>query len=103
MLYDEALTLQTCKLRHSFPTHMQITSPNPLNPPADGSLARDDVTLAVIEAEVSLQLTDTLTGQAVHTEVSSVTDALCLPRPLVHLTLCKLIAGLELAGVCLVT
>lgn len=81
---------------------MQITSHNP-HPPADGSLSRDDVTLAVIEAEVCLQFTDALTGQAVYAEVASVTDALCLPRPLVHLTLRVLVARLELTGVGLVT
>lgn len=84
-----------------FPTHKQITSPNP-HPPADGSLARDDVTLAVIEAEVSLQLTDTLTGQAIHAEVASITDALRFPRPFVHFTLRIFVACLELARVGLV-
>lgn len=49
------------------------------NPPADGSLTRNYVTLAIVEAEICLQLTDTLTGQAVHTEVPRVTNALRLP------------------------
>lgn len=98
---DEAPASQTCKLRH-FPARTQITSPNP-HPPADGSLAGDDVTLAVIEAKVSPQLTDALTRQAVHAEVASVADTLRLPRPLVHLTLRVLITRLELTGVSLVT
>lgn len=73
-----------------------------LHPPADGSLARDDVTLAVVEAEVSPQLADALTGQTVHAEVACVADALRLPRPLVDLTLCILVTGLEFTGVRLV-
>ena len=77
------------------------TSPN-LHPPADGALAGDDVTLAVVEAEVRLQLADALAGQAVHAEVAGVAHALRLPRPLVDLALGVLVAGLELAGVGLV-
>lgn len=80
----------------------QITIPNP-HPPADGSLARDDVTLAVVKAEVSPQLADALTGQTVHTEVACVADALRLPRPFVDLTLRILVTGLEFTGVRLVT
>ena len=83
-------------------TLTQITSPNP-HPPADGSLAGDDVTLAVIEAKVRPQLADALTGQAVHAEVAGVADALPFPRPLVHLTLGVLVTGLEFTGVGLVT
>lgn len=76
----------------------------PFNPhlPADGSLAGDDVTLAVVLAEVSLQVADALTRQAVHAEVAGVADALRLPRPLVHLTLGVLVTRLELTGVSLV-
>lgn len=85
-----------------FPARTRITSPNP-HPPADGSLAGDDVTLAIIEAKVSLQLTDALTGQAIHAEVASIADTLRLARPLVHLTLCIFITCLELTGVSLVT
>lgn len=39
----------------------------------------DDVTLAVVEAEVSPQLADALTGQTVHAEVACIADALRLP------------------------
>lgn len=81
---------------------MHITPHNP-DPPADGSLVGDDVTLAVIEAKVGLQLTDALTGQAVHAEIAGVTDTLRLPRPLVHLTLGVLVTRLELTRVCLVS
>lgn len=81
---------------------LQITILN-LHPPADGSLARDDVTLAVVEAEVGAQLADALAGQAVHAEVARVADALGLPGPLVDLALGVLVTGLELTGVRLVT
>lgn len=55
-----------------------IASRNP-HPPADGSLARDDVTLAIVETEISLQLADALTGQAVHAEIASIADTLRFP------------------------
>lgn len=95
------MTHWPCKPANTL-SRTQITSPNP-HPPADGSLAGDDVTLAVIEAKVSLQLTDTLTGQAVHAEIASITDTLRLPGPLVHFTLRILVTRLELTGVSLVT
>lgn len=63
----------------------------------------DDVTLAVVEAEVSPQLADALTGQTVHAEVACIADALRLPWPLVDLTLRVLVTGLEFTGVRLVT
>lgn len=78
-----------------------ITSLNP-HPPADGSLAGDDVTLAVVETKVRLQLADALAGEAVHAEVAGAAHALGLPRPLVHLALGVLVASLELTGVGLV-
>lgn len=72
------------------------------DPPADGSLTGDYVTLAIVEAEVCLQLADALTGQAVHTEVPRVADALRLPRPPVHFALCILVARLEFTRVSLI-
>lgn len=66
-------------------------------------MAGDDVTLAIVEAKVRLQLADTLAGEAVHAEVAGVAHALRLPRPLVHLTLCVLVTRLELTGVGLLT
>lgn len=45
--------------------------------PADGTLARDDVTFSIIETKILLHLTDALTWQAIHTQISSVAHTLC--------------------------
>lgn len=67
--------------------------------PADGALARDDVTFAVIEAEVGLNLAHALTRQTVHTQVSGVAHTLRLARPPVDHAPGELVTGLELTGV----
>lgn len=68
-------------------------------PPADGAFARQDITFAVIQAEVLLQITDALTREAVHAQVAGVAHALGLPRPLVDHAPGELVTGLELAGI----
>lgn len=71
--------------------------------PADGALARDDVALAIIEAEVLVHLADALTWQAVHAHVTGSAHAFHLARPLIHHAFGKLVACLEFAWVRLVT
>lgn len=101
--YPTAGSLLSIKMEGLFPIQTNTQSILIPCPPADGSLAGDDVTLAVIEAKVCLELTDALTRQAINAEVTRVTNTLRLSRPLVHFTFCVLVARLELAGVCLVT
>lgn len=67
--------------------------------PADGALARDDVTFAVIEAEVGLNLAHALTRQTVHAQVSGVAHTLSLARPPVDHAPGELVTGLELTRV----
>lgn len=71
--------------------------------PTDGSSTWNDVTLAIIKAKICLDFTDALAGQAINTEVSWITHTHCLTGPVVHCTLCKLIACLEFTWVCLIT
>ena len=83
-------------------THTPVNTTTHRHIPADGPLARDDVTFAVIEAEVGPQLADALARQPVDAEVSSGAHALGLASPPVHHTLCILVTRLELTGVGLV-
>lgn len=71
--------------------------------PADGALAGNDVTFAIIEAEVFLQLADTHAWQSIHAQVASIAHTLGFAGPAVHHTLGELVACLELTGICLVT
>lgn len=79
-----------------FVTHNQFMyTPSP----ADGALASDDVTLAIVEAEVELQLADAPTRQTVHAQVPGGTNTLRLPGPAVHQTPGEVVTRLELTGV----
>ena len=63
----------------------------------------DDVTKAPVEAVFFLQVTNALAGQTVRSAVARVTQTLSLLGPTVYHTLGELIAGQELAGICLVS
>lgn len=71
--------------------------------PADGALAGNDVTFAIIEAEVFLQLADTHARQSIHAQVASIAHTLGFAWPAVHHTLGELVACLELTRISLVT
>lgn len=71
--------------------------------PAGGSMPWNYLTKAPIQAIVWLQSAGTLTRPAIHGAVAWITQTLCLIGPTVNHAAWKLIAGQELAGVCLVS
>lgn len=71
--------------------------------PAYGALPGADVALAIVQAEVGLQITDAVARQPIDAQVAGIADTLSLPTPAIHQALGELIAGLELAGICLLT
>lgn len=73
-----------------------------LGVPAAGSVFRNDVTVPP-PAVVGLQVTQTLTGQAVHGHVTGPAETPGLLGPPVHHTTGKPVARQELAGVGLIS
>lgn len=71
--------------------------------PANGALPRADVALAIVQAEVWLQITNAVARQPIDAQVAGIADTLSLPTPAIHQALGELIAGLEFAGICLLT
>lgn len=78
-----------------------LTSPACCYLPAHGSVSRHYVTLPSL-AVVRLEDTPALAGQAVHRQEARLAQTLSLPRPAAHHAARKLIAGQELAGICLI-
>lgn len=71
--------------------------------PAHGSTSRYYVALPSSLAVVRLEDTPALTGQAVHRQEARLAQTLSFLRPEVDHTARKLIARLELAGICLIS
>lgn len=71
--------------------------------PAGGSVPRDYLTYAPVQAVVRLQSAGALTRQPVHGAVTRLTQTLCLLGPAVHNAARKLVAGQEPTGVRVVT
>lgn len=95
-------------------THVDVTSEDvksnvPLNRsfcckvPASRSVAGYYLALSAVEAVVWLEDADTPTGQAVHSDVARIAQALGLLRPSVCHAAGKLIAGQKLARICLIS
>lgn len=52
--------------------------------PTDGPLPGAYVTLAIVEAEVWLQITNAVARQPINAEVARIADTLSLPTPAIH-------------------
>lgn len=52
--------------------------------PTYGPLPRADVALAIIQAEVGLQITNAIAGQPVDAQVARIADTLSFPTPAIH-------------------
>lgn len=74
-----------------------------LRVPAGGSVAWNDFTQASVQAVVRLHRAGALTRRAVHGAIARIAQALRLVGPTVYHAAGKLIAGQELAGICLVS
>lgn len=62
--------------RHSFQQQGDL--------PTDGPLPRAYVTLAIVQAEVWLQVTNAVAWQPINAEVARIADALSFPTPAIH-------------------